>query len=181
MADEAGDHHDHDESPLPSYSAYSASPAQARMTTFFPAGHQSRSPGRDDDADHDAGHRQSDAALMRHHQDDDDNASSAHIRMESPAPRPRLPKRNTFKGSSQKNITEALRAARRREEQETLLADHEEADDDGCYPPRANDDPQVPNPHRGLPVYTNIHKIRRLVIASIGESAVRLHIQTWLG
>lgn len=93
---------------------------------------------------------------------------STHIRMESPV-RPRLPKRNTNRGASTKSISEALRMARAREEQETLLGEHEEADDDGCYPPRKNSDPTVPNPHAELPVYTTIHKIRRLVIASIGR------------
>ncbi|KAF2166218.1 hypothetical protein M409DRAFT_66707 [Zasmidium cellare ATCC 36951] len=103
--------------------------------------------------------------------EDDRPASSngsAHIRMESPV-RPRLPKRNTNRGASSKSISEALRMARSREEQETLLGEHEEADDDGCYPPRKNADPTVPNPHADLPVYTTIHKIRRLVIASIDD------------
>lgn len=54
------------------------------------------------------------------------------------------------------------------EEQETLLGDDELADDDGCYPPRKNDDPHAENPHASLPIYTTIHRIRRLVIASIG-------------
>lgn len=100
----------------------------------------------------------------RHNSDN----GSAHIRMESPV-RPRLPKRNTGRGTSSKSISEALRMARSREEQETLLGEHEEADDDGCYPPRKNSDPTVPNPHASLPVYTTIHKIRRLVIASIDD------------
>lgn len=93
---------------------------------------------------------------------------STHIRMQSPV-RPRLSKRNTARGASTKSISEALRMARSREEQETLLGEHEEADDDGCYPPRKNSDPTVPNPHAGLPVYTTIHKIRHLIIASIGR------------
>lgn len=96
-----------------------------------------------------------------------DNGSSHHIRMQSP-PRPRMPQRHSVKGTSAKNINEALRLARAREEQETLLGEHEEADDDGCYPPRQNSDPRAPNPHLALPVYTTIHKIRHLVIASIG-------------
>ncbi|CAK4034221.1 receptor-activated Ca2+-permeable cation channel [Lecanosticta acicola] len=97
-----------------------------------------------------------------------DGGSSAHIRMESPV-RPPMPQRKSIRGVSAKNINEALRLARSREEQETLLGEHEEADDDGCYPPRKNSDPTVPNPHQGLPVYTTIHKIRRLVIASIDD------------
>jgi hypothetical protein len=67
-------------------------------------------------------------------------------------------------------MSEAMRIARSREEQEELLDDEEQADDDGCYPPRKNDDPRAPNPHGWLPVYTTIHKIRRLVVASIGRS-----------
>ena len=66
-------------------------------------------------------------------------------------------------------MSEAMRIARSREEQEELLDDEEQADDDGCYPPRKNDDPRAPNPHGWLPVYTTIHKIRRLVVASIGR------------
>lgn len=89
-----------------------------------------------------------------------------------------MPSRKSIRGVSAKNINEALRLARSREEQETLLGEHEEADDDGCYPPRKNSEPTVPNPHLGLPVYTTIHKIRRLVIASIGRST--LHCNTHL-
>ena len=100
------------------------------------------------------------------------NVSAAHITMlAAPPPRPSLPRRGTVRGSgtaSSRNITEALRLARAREEQETLLGENEQADDDGCYPPRENDDPRKPNPHLALPVYTTIHKIRRLVIATIG-------------
>lgn len=84
-----------------------------------------------------------------------------------------MPSRKSIRGVSAKNINEALRLARSREEQETLLGEHEEADDDGCYPPRKSSEPTVPNPHLGLPVYTTIHKIRRLVIASIGRYTLR--------
>ena len=84
--------------------------------------------------------------------------------------RPLLPDRNTWRAQSSKSVSEALRAARAREEQETLLGEHEQADDDGCYPPRLNDEPRAPNPHKNLPVYTTIHKIRRLVIACIGAN-----------
>ena len=93
---------------------------------------------------------------------------SSHIRLEAPE-RPKLFQRNTTRGESTKSVSEALRLARSREEQETLLGADEEADDDGCYPPRINDAPRAPNPHRTLPVYTTIHKIRRLVIASVGR------------
>ncbi|KAM0716112.1 hypothetical protein Q7P37_008626 [Cladosporium fusiforme] len=85
--------------------------------------------------------------------------------------RPSLPQRLTagLRGESHRSMNEAMRLARSREEQETLLDDEEQADDDGCYPPRKNDDPRAPNPHGRLPVYTTIHKIRRLVVASIDD------------
>lgn len=89
--------------------------------------------------------------------------------------RPSLPARLAagLRGESHRSMNEAMRLARSREEQETLLNDEEQADDDGCYPPRKNDDPRAPNPHGRLPVYTTIHKIRRLVVASIGRSLPR--------
>ena len=59
---------------------------------------------------------------------------------------------------STRSISEALRQARSREEQETLLGDEEQADDDGCYPPRRDDRPYVDNPHAGLPVYMTIQR-----------------------
>nr|POE96930.1 calcium channel yvc1 [Quercus suber] len=83
--------------------------------------------------------------------------------------RPRLPKRNTLRGESSKSVSEALRLARAREEQETLLGEDEEADDDGCYPPRQDDHGRMHNPHKMLPVYTTIHKIRRLILATIDD------------
>lgn len=88
--------------------------------------------------------------------------------------RPPLIGRHTQRGESTRSITDALRLARSREEQETLLGEHELADDDGCYPPRKNDDPKAPNPHASLPVYTTIHRVRRLVIASIGMALYTL-------
>lgn len=96
------------------------------------------------------------------------NPSPGHIAVEEPE-RPPLPKRHTLRGESHRSISEALRLARSREEQETLLGEEEQADDDGCYPPRINDDPRTPNPHSMLPVYTTIHRIRRLIIASIDD------------
>jgi hypothetical protein len=93
-----------------------------------------------------------------------------HIALTEPT-RPALPARltATARGESHRSMSEALRLARSRQEQEELLDDEEQADDDGCYPPRKNDDPRVPNPHGWLPVYTSIHKIRRLIVASIGR------------
>jgi hypothetical protein len=81
----------------------------------------------------------------------------------------------TARGESHRSMSEALRLARSRQEQEELLDDEEQADDDGCYPPRKNDDPRVPNPHGWLPVYTSIHKIRRLIVASIGRFIHTFH------
>jgi hypothetical protein len=95
--------------------------------------------------------------------------NEARVHLEEPQ-RPQLYKRNTMVGQSAKSLSEALRLARSREEQETLLGEGEEADDDGCYPPRKSDEPRAPNPHRGLPIYTTIHKIRRLILASIGRA-----------
>jgi hypothetical protein len=100
---------------------------------------------------------------------DTDGASLGHVKLTAPQ-RPDLLKRNTIRGESVKSVSEALRLARSREEQETLLGDNEQADDDGCYPPRKNDDPRAPNPHSSLPIYITIHKIRRLIIAAIGRS-----------
>jgi hypothetical protein len=93
-----------------------------------------------------------------------------HIALTEPT-RPALPARltATARGESHRSMSDALRLARSRQEQEELLDDEEQADDDGCYPPRKNDDPRVPNPHGWLPVYTSIHKIRRLIVASIGR------------
>lgn len=97
-----------------------------------------------------------------------DAGNSGHIRLNEPR-RPQLFQRNTFRGTSTKSVSEALRQERARQEQETLLGCEEQADDDGCYPPRTSDEPRTPNPHKSLPVYATIHKIRRLVIATIGK------------
>lgn len=105
--------------------------------------------------------------------DHSDGQFSRHITMESPSPerhRPSMPNRRSEREQSSRSISEALRLARSREEQETLLGDEDQdADDDGCYPPRRDDAPWRPNPHAKLPVYTTIHRIRRLVIASIDD------------
>lgn len=150
---------------MESNSAPSTPPA-ARQTTFFDEQHPPLHE-RLEETDSQVNAADIDSQAVS------DNGSSQHIRMESPV-RPRLSKRNTLRGMSAKNINEALRLAKSREEQETLLGDHEEADDDGCYPPRRNSEPRAPNPHLALPVYTTIHKIRRLVIASIGGHIRRL-------
>ena len=119
------------------------------------------------------GRQNSDPPLLRVETSNSDSRNSSHIRLEAPR-RPELFKRDTGRGQSTKSVSEALRLARSREEQETLLGPNEEADDDGCYPPRINDEPRAPNPHRNLPIYSTIHKIRRIVIASIGR-----HDLTW--
>lgn len=118
--------------------------------------------------------------------DDDNSAESPeqqngngdkHITMTTPSPgrfRPSLPDRFSAREQSSRSISEAVRLAMSREEQQQLLddddGDGEQADDDGCYPPRKDSIPWQPNPHRQLPIYTTIHRIRRLVIACIGTS-----------
>ncbi|KAI5204728.1 receptor-activated Ca2+-permeable cation channel [Aureobasidium subglaciale] len=95
-----------------------------------------------------------------------------HITMETPSPerfRPSLPDRFSAREQSSRSISEAVRLAMSREEQQQLLDDDEPADDDGCYPPRRDSIPWQPNPHRQLPIYTTIHRIRRLVIACIDD------------
>ncbi|THX33612.1 receptor-activated Ca2+-permeable cation channel [Aureobasidium pullulans] len=96
-----------------------------------------------------------------------------HITMTTPSPeqfRPSLPDRFSAREQSSRSISEAVRLAMSREEQQQLLDDDDEpADDDGCYPPRKDSIPWQPNPHRQLPVYTTIHRIRRLVIACIDD------------
>ncbi|KAF7191608.1 Calcium channel YVC1 [Pseudocercospora fuligena] len=150
---------DHIPSPHPSRPETVGSPAR---TTFFEAGHQTYDPSEIGSRD---AHDDNESRTERN----DDDASSHHIMVQEPRQRPSMPsKRNTFKGSN-RQIHEALRMQQARAEQEMLLGDHEEADDDGCYPPRKNDDPRIPNPHAHLPVYTTIHKIKRLVEASIDD------------
>ena len=70
----------------------------------------------------------------------------------------------------------AVREARARQEQEHLLAvehdDGDHADSDGLYPPNScwyADNPNPPDQHADLPVYTTIHKIRRDIINSIDD------------
>jgi hypothetical protein len=126
--------------------------------------------------------------------DEEDNAESPnqqngnngdkHITMTTPSPgrfRPSLPDRFSAREQSSRSISEAVRLAMSREEQQQLLDDDdgegEQADDDGCYPPRKDSIPWQPNPHRQLPIYTTIHRIRRLVIACIGTLIPAFNIQ----
>src|ERR1700760_2954676 len=73
-----------------------------------------------------------------------------------------------------RTISHALRLAREREESETLLGDIEEhggvADRSGCIGPAGSATwGGQANPWAHLPVYKNIHRIRRLVMASIDD------------
>ncbi len=73
-----------------------------------------------------------------------------------------------------RTISHALRLAREREESETLLGDVEEhggvADRSGCIaPPGSATWGGHSNPWAHLPVYKNMHRIRRLVMASIDD------------
>lgn len=150
--------------PSPHPSRPEGSPAR---TTFWEPGHQTDDPSEigSPTADSHDGHDDNESRTEQN-----DDASSHHIMVQEPRARPSMPgKRNTFKGSH-RQIQEALRLQRAREEQEMLLSEHEEADDDGCYPPRKNDEPRTPNPHAHLPVYTTIHKIRKLIVACIGAA-----------
>ena len=74
---------------------------------------------------------------------------------------------------SHRTLSDALRAERSRAEQETLLADDELADPDGCL----REEGRQPGPRQifqpdtntGLDIYYTIHRIRRLVLASIED------------
>jgi hypothetical protein len=68
--------------------------------------------------------------------------------------------------SFHRTISQVLRVAREREESETLLGEDTPADRSGCL---INDTPTKHNPHAHLPVYKNIHRIRRLMLASIDD------------
>lgn len=90
---------------------------------------------------------------------------------------PPHPTPSTIKRSSHhRGFSWSFRDSRAQEEQEHLLApahdEEEHADSDGLYPPHCcwtNDHPDPPNPHRGLPVYENIHMVRRDIINSIDD------------
>ncbi|CAI6339060.1 unnamed protein product [Periconia digitata] len=90
---------------------------------------------------------------------------SRHIKLADHLQRPHL--------SAHRTLSDALRAERSREEQETLLGDDDLADADGCL----RQDGQQPGPRQvfyadpnsALDTYYTIHRIRRLVIASIED------------
>ena len=50
------------------------------------------------------------------------------------------------------------------------LESGQEIEPDGCFPPHGVSQPCPANPFRDLPVYRTLHKIRKEVIAAIGES-----------
>ncbi|KAF2086252.1 hypothetical protein K490DRAFT_18055, partial [Saccharata proteae CBS 121410] len=70
-----------------------------------------------------------------------------------------------------RSLSQALRALRSQEEQETLLNEDEEerVDNEGCVLPAEPEMIFAPNPHAHLPVYKTIHRIRRLILASIDD------------
>ncbi|KAF2641215.1 hypothetical protein P280DRAFT_542365 [Massarina eburnea CBS 473.64] len=91
---------------------------------------------------------------------------SQHIRLADHLQRPHL-------AGNHRTLSDALRAERSREEQETLLGDDEVADPDGCL----REQGQQPGPRQifhpdtntDLDIYYTIHRIRRLVLASIED------------
>ncbi|KAF2470289.1 uncharacterized protein BDR25DRAFT_262072 [Lindgomyces ingoldianus] len=89
-----------------------------------------------------------------------------HIRIPEQLQRPHL-------NQSHRSLSDALRLVRSREEQETLLGDDEVADPDGCL--REDGLMNGPreifcrDPHQDLPVYYTIHRIRRIILASIDD------------
>ncbi|KAF2175631.1 hypothetical protein K469DRAFT_701665 [Zopfia rhizophila CBS 207.26] len=91
-------------------------------------------------------------------------SQSPHIRIPDHLTRPHL-------NSSHRSLSDALRAVRSREEQETLLDDDEVADPDGCLRENGCGPREVfcQDPWRDLPVYMTIHRIRRIVLASIDD------------
>lgn len=106
-----------------------ASPSGQQRPSFLEDGRQSTDPPRLQNSD----------------------SHDSHIRVDEPSTKPKF-LRNSQRVQSTKSVSEALKLGRSREEQETLLGEEEEADDDGCYPPRVNDEPRAPNPHKSLPV-----------------------------
>ncbi|KAF2731073.1 hypothetical protein EJ04DRAFT_472594, partial [Polyplosphaeria fusca] len=99
-----------------------------------------------------------------------DRRSSAHITIPRHlAHRPHL---SELRSESHRSLSEALRVQRSHEEQETLLGDDEDADADGCLREEGPDAPGeifCPDPHAGLGVYMTIHRIRRIVLATIDD------------
>ncbi|KAF1950289.1 hypothetical protein CC80DRAFT_554517 [Byssothecium circinans] len=91
---------------------------------------------------------------------------SQHIRLADHFQRPHL-------AGDHRTLSDALRAERSREEQETLLGDDELAGPDGCLREEGQETGprQVfhPDANTGLNIYYTIHRIRRLVLASIED------------
>lgn len=92
--------------------------------------------------------------------------SSRHVKIKDHLLRPHL-------SGNQRTLSDALRAERSREEQETLLEDHDTETGDGhacAHDAQAQPRPLSPyEPHSDLNVYYNIHRIRRLILASIED------------
>lgn len=115
------------------------------------------------------------AALTASPQELPSRASSSHIKLSSPDKQDQLalspmPMPISRTKSSRSIRGGAARLARETEEQELLLDDDSvhEIDDRGNWPPRNPKDLRPVNPHADLPVYTTIHRIKMLMIASIG-------------
>ncbi|KAF2760801.1 hypothetical protein EJ05DRAFT_461371 [Pseudovirgaria hyperparasitica] len=67
-----------------------------------------------------------------------------------------------------RSLSDALRLMRTREEQDNLLGDDERVDTEEGHV-QGPEQIFCPNPHAELPVYTTLHRIRRLVMASIDD------------
>jgi hypothetical protein len=90
---------------------------------------------------------------------------AGHIRIPEHLQRPHLSPKH-------RSLSDVLRAQRSREEQETLLEDDEVADPDGCLREDGRTGERevfFRDPHSNLRVYYTIHRIRRLILASIED------------
>lgn len=91
--------------------------------------------------------------------------STGHIRIPEHLQRPHL-------SPNHRSLSDALRQVRSREEQETLLGDDEVADPDGCLREDGATRPRevfARDPHKDLKIYYTIHRIRRIILASIED------------
>ncbi|KAK7543575.1 hypothetical protein IWX49DRAFT_328964 [Phyllosticta citricarpa] len=80
-----------------------------------------------------------------------------------------MPMRPTTSRNSSR-LSAALASLRAQEEQETLLGDDEErVDGDGGVGYNPDEEIFASDPHKDLPVYRTIHRIRRLILASIDD------------
>ncbi|KAF2201532.1 hypothetical protein GQ43DRAFT_431562 [Delitschia confertaspora ATCC 74209] len=92
--------------------------------------------------------------------------SHIHIRLPPHFERPHL-------NASHRSLSDAVKAVRSREEQDRLLSDEEDGLEDGVGADadevRRTSEVFCQDPHRGLEVYTTIHRVRRLVLATIDD------------